>query len=84
MAVCCQHRGEREANVDVTSPPQETDDRIGRVVAEYLEMPGLSLTPPQAARLWGVDPVDADRMLQHLATAGFLTRTAAGAYVRCR
>jgi hypothetical protein len=64
--------------------PLEMDDRIDRVIAEYLEMPGLCLTPPQAARLWGVATVDADRMLQRLTTAGFLTRTSAGAYVRCR
>ena len=27
-----------------------------RVRAEFLEMPGLQLTMPQAQRLWGLDP----------------------------
>jgi len=61
--------------------PHELDDRLGRVVAEYREMPGLSLTLSQAARLWGVQPRDADWILRQLASSGFLTRTSAGAYV---
>jgi len=59
----------------------ELDDRVGRVVAEYREMPGLSLTVPQAARLWGVAAPDADRILRQLASVGFLARTATGSYV---
>jgi DNA-binding IclR family transcriptional regulator len=64
-----------------TTHAHEPDDRLGRAVAEYREMPGLSLTPPQAARLWGVETADANRILQQLASAGFLTRTSTGSYV---
>jgi hypothetical protein len=30
-------------------------DALRRVKGEYLEMPGLRLTPAQAQRLWGLD-----------------------------
>jgi hypothetical protein len=29
---------------------------VERVRAEFIEMPGLHLTLPQAARLWGLEP----------------------------
>jgi len=52
-----------------------------RVVAEYREMPGLSLTGPQAARLFGLalDPCVA--LLQRLVAEGRLRRTGDGRYV---
>ena len=55
--------------------------RIARIVAEYREMPGLSLTPAQAARLCGIDSNEADRIMRHLEAAGMLTRTSTGAYL---
>ncbi len=64
--------------------PQSPDDRLGHILGEYSKMPGLSLTPAQAARLWGVQLHDADAMLRHLVTTGFLTRTSTGAYVMTR
>jgi DNA-binding IclR family transcriptional regulator len=60
---------------------RQLDDRLGRVLGEYREMPGLSLTPAQAARLWGLPLHDADGLLRHLVATGFLTRTTTGAYV---
>ncbi len=33
---------------------------LQRVRAEYLEMPGLKLTAPQARRLWGLDCATCD------------------------
>ncbi len=63
---------------------QPPDDRLGRILGEYREMPGLSLTPLQAARLWGLQLRDADVILRHLVTTGFLTRTSSGAYVMTR
>jgi Fic family protein len=54
----------------------------GRVRGEYLEMPGLSLTPPQASRLWAVDRATSERVLNRLTSTGFLKRTREGAYLR--
>jgi hypothetical protein len=50
--------------------------------AEYLEMPGLHLTRNQVQRLWGLDPVMCDALLEALVGGGFLRKTRAGAYVR--
>ena len=47
-----------------------------------MEMPGLSLTSAQAARLWAVDPETTQRVLDELAVAGFLFRNRAGFYLR--
>jgi hypothetical protein len=40
---------------------------IQRIQAEYAEMPGLTLTLPQAARLWGLDVGQSERLLSELA-----------------
>ena len=56
--------------------------RVERVRGEYLEMPGLSLTLPQAGRLWGVDQNSTERLLDVLAAQKFLTVTRAGSFVR--
>jgi len=47
---------------------------IRRVRAEFIEMPGMQLTLPQAARLWGLDPTTCDHILGVLAGSGFLTK----------
>jgi Mn-dependent DtxR family transcriptional regulator len=52
-----------------------------RVVGEYTEMPGLSLTLLQASRLWNVDPPTCTEVLDQLREIGFL-RQAGRAYVR--
>ena len=43
-----------------------------RVRAEYQEMPGMSLTLPQAARLFNLDLTDCARVLDALVTDGAL------------
>ena len=53
-----------------------------RVRGEFLEMPGLSLTPAQAARLWTLDRSTSERILAGLTSSGFLQRTPGGAYAR--
>jgi hypothetical protein len=53
-----------------------------RVRSEFLEMPGLRLTPAQAARLWALDRSMSEQILNGLASSGFLARTAGGAYSR--
>ena len=61
------------------------DDRVsrlvGRVRGEFLEMPGLRLTPAQAARLWALDRGTSEQILDRLTTIGFLLRTREGAYL---
>jgi DNA-binding IclR family transcriptional regulator len=47
-------------------------------------MPGLSLTPTQAARLWGIEMANASRILEQLSSDRFLARTASGSYVLYR
>jgi hypothetical protein len=53
-----------------------------RLRSEFLELPGLSVTVPQAARLFGVRLERAAQMLEQLEDEGFLHRDARGAYRR--
>src|SRR4051812_12402271 len=48
----------------------ETD----RLRNEYIDMPGLALTLPQAARLLGVSSRQSERVLRRLVDTGFLFR----------
>jgi len=48
---------------------------------EYLEMPGLHLTPAQVRRLWSLDDTTVEGVLTALVAAGFLRCTSSGAYV---
>ena len=58
------------------------DDVLRRVQGEFLEMPGLRLTVPQARRLWGLDAVSCDALLGALVDARFLFKTRDGAFMR--
>ena len=58
------------------------DTLLRRVRDEFLEMPGLSLTEGQAARLWQVDPMTTADLLRRLVEARFLARTGGGHYRR--
>jgi hypothetical protein len=51
-----------------------------RVRAEYTEMPGLRLTVPQAARLFGVTPEIAGAVLDELRRLSILTCSRHGTY----
>jgi hypothetical protein len=55
---------------------------LQRVCSEYLEMPGLQLTPRQAERLWGLDETTCHRVLDILVDVKFLCETAHGSYAR--
>ena len=55
---------------------------LHRIRSEFLEMPGLQLTPAQAARLWGLDRHTSERLLDGLTRTGFLLKNRAGAYLR--
>lgn len=53
-----------------------------RVRAEFLEMPGLTVTIPQAMRLWGVSSDVCQNVIDVLVGSAFLQRTATGRVVR--
>ena len=58
------------------------DDVLQRIQGEFVEMPGLRLTPAQAQRLWGLERDVCDALLGALVDAKFLTQTREGAFVR--
>lgn len=57
-------------------------DHLHIIRSEFLEMPGLCLTKPQAQRLWGLDPLVCETLLDALVDATFLRRTKEGVYLR--
>ena len=57
-------------------------DWIQLIRAEYLEIPGLSLTKRQVQRLWGLDLVTTEAVLAALVDVRFLRYTGHHAYVR--
>jgi hypothetical protein len=68
---------------DSAGPRLETTTMlVMRIKAEYLELPGLQLTPWQAQRLWGLDRTQCDAILEALVDAAFLRRTRDGSYAR--
>ena len=58
------------------------DEMLQRIQGEFVEMPGLRLTPAQARRLWGLDREICDALLGTLVDAKFLSPTRDGAFVR--
>jgi hypothetical protein len=72
---------EPENHTPTASSPA-TWDRIRSICAEYLDMPGLRLTPEQAQRLWGLDRDTCADLLNSLIEIAFLRRTRDGRYAR--
>ena len=58
------------------------EEVLRRVQGEFLEMPGLRLTAPQARRLWNLESTTCDALLSALVDAKFLFRTRDGAFMR--
>jgi len=58
------------------------DQLVQRIRAEFVEMPGLMLTLPQAARLWCLTAPQAQAGLGELVDAGFLVRDSHDVYRR--
>ena len=58
------------------------DEVLQRIQGEFIEMPGLRLTPAQAQRLWGLERDVCDALLGALVDAKFLAQTRDGAFVR--
>lgn len=65
----------------LTPLPPTSDPLLHRMRGEFVEMPGLCLTEPQAARLWNVEPLVARSALGILVEIGVLRRTPTGQYV---
>ncbi len=59
-----------------------TSSVVQRIRGEYTEMPGLTLTVRQAARLWGLEIPQSQRLLSELVESHFLVADASGAYRR--
>lgn len=57
---------------------------LRRIVTDYREMPGLSVTVDQAVRLWGIDADRCHALLQALVARRILRRTTRGHYVDVR
>ena len=64
------------------APTRTNDEVLRRVQGEFLEMPGLRLTTPQARRLWGLDAAACDALLGALVESKFLFQTRDGAFMR--
>jgi hypothetical protein len=62
-------------SVNVTFP-----ELLCRIRAEYLEMPGLQLTAPQARCLFGLDSETWDAVVRALMDAKFLSQTPNGMF----
>ncbi len=60
----------------------ETTTLLTRIRGEFNEMPGLQLTPRQAAKIFGVAIQDVRRLLAQLQYEGFLVCDAAGRFRR--
>jgi hypothetical protein len=62
----------------------EMTDLLRLVRAEYCEMPGLRLTQRQAQRLWNLDSITCESVLEILESSRFLRRTSDQSYVLAR
>jgi hypothetical protein len=59
-----------------------TDQDALRVRSEFLDLPGLTLSVPQVARMLGLRSEHAAAILETLVSDRFLTETASGSYHR--
>ena len=55
---------------------------IKRVRAEFEEMPGMTLTVPQASRLFGLDEEVCRTVVEELVSSDYLRKTDSGAVTR--
>jgi hypothetical protein len=70
------------ANAGVRTPGVAMRRLIQQVQAEYAEMPGLSVTLPQAQRLWATDRATCEEVFSRLISSGVLRRTSKGRFIR--
>jgi hypothetical protein len=76
-------RGESIAPAESSSHPDH-ERLVGRIRAEFLEMPGLCLTIAQAQRLWSLESRTCEAVLKSLIDSRFLRRTDRGLFVMRR
>jgi hypothetical protein len=57
------------------------NDLLQRIQGEFLEMPGLRLTEPQARRLWNLDASLCSTVVSVLLDGGFLFKTGDGSFM---
>jgi DNA-binding IclR family transcriptional regulator len=58
--------------LQATRPTDDFADLLRRARAEFREMPGMCVTPAQAARLWRMSPASAEQLLSELVHTGYL------------
>jgi hypothetical protein len=75
-------RIEQVEQVEQVGRVGQVDHLLARVRAEFLEMPCLTLTLPQAMRLWHLDLAACRAVLGSLVRARFLVETRQGAFRR--
>ncbi len=56
------------------------DEMLRRIHCDYLEMPDLRLSRPQAQRVWQLDEHTCTQLLESLTEDGFLQRSHDGTY----
>jgi hypothetical protein len=64
-----------------TRQEQCMSDLCELISTEYMELPGLSLTKPQMRRLWGLEAVVCDALVDALVAARVLWKSPTGTYV---
>jgi Fic family protein len=70
------------STVQPDTPDASTSSVVQRIRGEYMEMPGLTLTVRQAARLWGLEIPQSRLLLSELVESRFLVKDSGGAYRR--
>jgi hypothetical protein len=60
----------------------EVSTVVDRVRAEFEEMPGMTLTVPQASRLFGLEEALCRRVVDQLVAAAYLRKTDSGTVSR--
>jgi len=70
------------SGVHADTPDASASSVVQRIRGEYEEMPGLALTVRQAARLWGLEVPQSQRLFSELVDSRFLIADASGAYRR--
>lgn len=72
--VAFQDESVRAVVAEHTRQESERRDALRRVQADYREMPGLSVTLPQACRLWSLSPQLCASLLNQMISSGQLAR----------
>jgi hypothetical protein len=68
--------------VSVSARKDSFPELVARIEAEFAEMPGLSVTLPQAQRLWAIDYPTSIAVFRTLTDRGVVKRTPRGQYIR--